>query len=252
MGLRARAVTLELDGAEVLTKLSLDCVPGEITAICGPNGAGKSTLLRVLAGLLVPPLGGAFFNGEPLQLIAARARAQHIGFLPQNGEIAWDITTGDCVALGRTPHRDERQASGREAIAKALDLCDLTHLAGRRVLTLSGGERARALMARVLAGQPDWILADEPMAALDLQHQLDLLRVLRGAAQNGCGVVLVMHDLNLAMNHADRVAVLDGGRLVADGPPEEALSEETIKAVWGTNARWLGEPGQRALSILQT
>lgn len=250
MELSARAVTQDLGGREVLTNLTLDLVPGKITAICGPNGAGKSTLLRVLAGLLVPPLGGAFLDGEPLQLIAARVRARHIGFLPQLGEVAWDITARDCVALGRTPHRDERSASGREAITRALELCDLPALADRRIRTLSGGERARVLMARVLAGQPDWLLADEPMAALDLNHQLALLRVLRKAAQNGCGIVLVMHDLNLAMNHADRVVVLDRGRLIADGPPQDALSQQTISDVWGTDIQWLGESGRRALSVL--
>lgn len=126
---------------------------------------------------------------------------------------------------------------------------DLTNLRARPVSSLSGGERARALMARVLAGEPRWILADEPLANLDLGHAAALIASLRSEARGGRGVVLVMHDLALAMNHADRVLVLDGGRLVSDGKPELALSEQAIAQTWGIAARWLGEPGARALSV---
>jgi iron complex transport system ATP-binding protein len=115
------------------------------------------------------------------------------------------------------------------------------------VAQLSGGEKARTLMARVLAGTPRWILADEPLANLDLAHQLSLLVRLREAADGGIGVLLVLHDLAQAMNHADRVLVLRDGRLAADGPPETALDETNIAAVWGVSARWLGGPGSRAL-----
>jgi iron complex transport system ATP-binding protein len=124
---------------------------------------------------------------------------------------------------------------------------DLTQFSARPVSTLSGGERARALLARVLAGEPQWILADEPLAALDLAHQLALLTRLREAARQGAGVVLVLHDLALAMNHADHVVVLDQGQVEANGPPEAALSDRTIARTWGVTARWLGEPGARAL-----
>jgi iron complex transport system ATP-binding protein len=205
---------------------------GEITAICGPNGAGKSTLLQALAGLLAPDSGSALLDGKPLASQHPRERARAIGYLPQAGEVAWDLSVRNLVALGRLPHVDAGEAQ--------VD-------AERPISTLSGGEKARALLARVLAGEPRWVLADEPLAALDLGHQLALLAHLRRAAEGGAGVVLVLHDLALAMNHASRVLVLDNGHLAADGAPEQALSAETIERVWGVPARWLGEPGERAL-----
>jgi iron complex transport system ATP-binding protein len=237
MTLAAHNLTVagRLDGVDATLR------PGTIIAICGPNGAGKSTLLQVLAGLLDPTAGAVELDGLPLP--RGRERARRIGYLPQVGEVAWDLTVANLAALGRLPHGDAAAAP----VAAALGALDLAALAERPVSTLSGGERARALLARVLAGTPSWILADEPLAALDLAHQLALLGHLRAAATAGAGVVLVLHDLALAMNHADRVLVLDQGRLAIDGPPAEALAEPVIGRVWGVPARWLGEPGARAL-----
>ena len=227
--------------ASRLDALSAVIEPGRITAICGPNGAGKSTLLQCLAGLVEPERGEVLLDRAPLP--HGRERAQRIGYLPQVGEIAWDLSVEGLAALGRLPHGDRGEAQ----VAAALAAVDLSGFAKRPVSTLSGGERARALLARVLAGEPGWILADEPLAALDLAHQLALLAHLRAAAGQGAGVVLVLHDLALAMNHADRVLVLGRGALAAEGAPEQALGEDTIARVWGVRARWLGEPGARAL-----
>ena len=230
---------------ERLRDVSVTLGPGEITAICGPNGAGKSTLLTILAGLLAPGSGEVRLGDTALTEIPPRERAKAIGYLPQSGEIAWDVTVRNLVALGRLPHRDR----GEAAVARALKACELGEFIDRRTSTLSGGEKARVLLARVLAGEPEWILADEPLAALDLAHQLTQLRVLREQAREGRGVVLVLHDLPLAMNHADRVLVLDDGLLAADGAPELALSAETIAQVWHVRAAWTGEPGERALVV---
>lgn len=228
-----------------LDGISAALEPERITAICGPNGAGKSSLLETLAGLLIAEQGEVGLEGRPLASLNPRERARRIGYLPQHGEMAWDLAVRALAELGRLPHGDRAP----EPVERALAALDLASLAERPVSTLSGGERARALLARVLAGEPGWILADEPLAALDLAHQLALLGHLRRAADGGTGVVLVLHDLALAMNHADRVLVLEVGRVVADGPPEEALSPETIGRVWGVPVRWLGEPGARALVI---
>ena len=235
------ATNLVLTGR--LNGVSASLRPGEITAICGPNGAGKSSLLQCLAGLLAPANGAVSLDHAALSSLPPRQRAQAIGYLPQSGEVAWDLSVRNLVALGRLPHGDQRTAP----IDAALAAVDLENFSSRPISTLSGGEKARALLARVLAGEPRWILADEPLAALDLGHQLALIAHLRRAAQAGAGMVLVLHDLALAMNHADRVLVLDRGHLAADGPPETALAPELIEGVWRVAARWLGEPGVRAL-----
>lgn len=233
---------LTLTGRLSGVSASLDA--GAITAICGPNGAGKSSLLQCLAGLLAPCVGNVTLDGTDLGGLHPRVRAQALGYLPQDGEVAWDVAVRSLVALGRLPHRDRGEAQ----VAAAIDALDLGALADRPVSRLSGGERARALLARVLAGEPRWILADEPLAALDLAHQLALLRHLRRAAEAGTGVVLVLHDLALAINNADRVIVLHQGAIAADGPPDAALASDTIERVWGIAVQWLGDPGKRALA----
>jgi iron complex transport system ATP-binding protein len=241
--LAAENLVLIRGGREVVSGLSAALQPGTITAIVGPNGAGKSSLLLGLAGLLPPAAGSVTLEGQSLARLHPRVRAQRIGYLPQAPDIAWDVAVEALVALGRLPWRDR----GTAAIDAALQALDLEPLRHRPVSQLSGGERARVLLARVLAGEPGWILADEPLAALDLAHQLSLTAHLRACAQAGQGVVVVLHDLGLAMNHADRVLVMKEGRLIADGPPHSALAPPVIAQGWGVRARWLGEPGSQAL-----
>ncbi|WP_394270650.1 ABC transporter ATP-binding protein [Qipengyuania sp.] len=244
MILEAQDVSLECR----LHEVSLTLRQGEIAAICGPNGAGKSTLLECLAGLIMPDSGAVALNGVGLDEIPPRERARRIGYLPQDGAIAWDIPVRRLVELGRVPHGDRAQGP----VDDALGILGLDHLADRRAQSLSGGERARVLLARVLAGEPDWVLADEPLAALDLAHQLALMRHLRKAADRGAGVAMVVHDLALARNHADRVILLSGGRIAAAGPPSEALAKQRIAAVFGVECRWIGAPGALALSPCPT
>ena len=244
MMLSARNLTL----AGRLADISCTLQPGTITAICGPNGAGKSSLLSALAGLLAVEGGEAALDGQPLAAMPPRERAKAIGYLPQDGEVAWDVAVRSLVALGRLPHRDR----GEEAIENAIAALDLARFADRPVSTLSGGEKARALLARVLAGEPRWILADEPLAALDLAHRFTLIEHLRSAAQAGAGVVLVVHDLAVAMNHADYVLVLDRGTLAAEGEPAAALAPEVIARVFGVNGDWLGPMGAKAFSCYPT
>ncbi len=244
MTLAAENLTLTRGGHEVVRGLSARLTPGEITAIVGPNGAGKSSLLLGLAGLLAPSAGAVTLEAGSLAALHPRARAQAIGYLPQTPDIAWDVSVESLVALGRLPWPGRGQA----AIDAALAALDCEGLRRRRVSQLSGGERARVLLTRVLAGEPHWILADEPLAALDLAHQLGLIAHLKACAGEGQGVVVVLHDLAIAMNHSARVLVLKEGQLIADGPPSEALAPAVIAQAWGVAARWLGEPGAMALA----
>ena len=243
MTLAAENLSLMRGGRAVVEGLSASLAPGQITAIVGPNGAGKSSLLLGLAGLFAPVAGQVTLNRTALAALAPMERAKAIGYLPQAPEIAWDVAVENLVALGRLPWRDRGTAAVEAALA-ALALEPLRH---RPASQLSGGERARVLLARVLAGEPRWILADEPLAALDLAHQLALIAHLKACAATGQGVVIVLHDLALAMNHADHVLVLRKGRLLADGPPDHALAPDRIARGWGVSATWLGELGQRAL-----
>lgn len=231
-----------------LHDVSLALKPGTVTAICGPNGAGKSTLLSCLGGLLSPDRGAVLLGGAPLANLSGQERARHLGYLPQSPDLAWDMTVATLTALGRLPWRTSRDRDAA-AVAQALQQLDMAAFSDRPVSRLSGGERARAHLARVLAGQPRWLLADEPLANLDLAHAGQLLGLLRELARGGAGVVLVLHDLASAMNCADRVLVLHEGRLVADGAPSDALAEPVLASVWGVDARWLGQPGGRALAI---
>ncbi|MEQ1542319.1 MAG: ATP-binding cassette domain-containing protein [Novosphingobium sp.] len=240
------AQDLTLNGR--LAGVSLALQPGQVTAICGPNGAGKSSLLGCLAGLLLPDRGAVTLDGGPLTALRPRTRAQAIGYLPQDGEVAWNLSVETLVGLGRLPWRGSAEEDA-VAVEAALGTLQLEPLRQRALSQLSGGEKARALLARVLAGTPRWVLADEPLANLDLAHQQALLAQLRALAGQGLGVVLVLHDLAQAVNRADRVVVLERGRVAAEGAPGEALDAAVIERVWGVKARWLGEPGGRALVV---
>ena len=247
MRLEAQNLTVKRGGRRVVETLSAALEPGTVTAICGPNGAGKSSLIMALAGLLPPAEGAVQLDEENLAAIPPRDRARAIGYLPQGSDIAWDVSVESLAALGRHPHGDAGSDTGRKAVQDALGATSLEAFAKRPVSQISGGEKARVLLARVLAGEPQWILADEPLAALDLAHQLSLIAHLNARAEAGQGVVIVLHDLAHAMNHADRVLVLREGALIADGAPHKALSSEVIARGWGVDAQWLGEAGARAL-----
>lgn len=228
-----------------LNGISCSLKSGGITAICGPNGAGKSSLLACLAGLLEQDTGEVSLDGKPLSTLRSSIRAQAIGYLPQVPQVAWDVSVETLVALGRVPWPGSGSAEVENALA-AMDLVELRH---RPLSQLSGGERARVLLARVIAGEPQWLLADEPLASLDLAHAQTILARFRAEVTRGRGVVVVLHDLAAAMNHADRVIVLESGAIAADGPPELALAEDVLARVWQIKGRWLGEPGAMALAI---
>jgi len=232
-------LALRLGAKTVLRGVKLRMESGSITAILGPNGAGKSSLLSCLAGLRKPQEGAVLLDGENVCALPPRQRGRRLGFLPQAGEIAWSVDVETLVGLGRTPHHGALGAdrSDRLAVRSALEACELVHLAEREVTQLSGGERMRVLIARVLAGEPDWLLADEPLTGLDLRHKIDAARLLRRFARASGGVVVTLHDLDFALRYADRCVVLHEGSVIADGPAGSVVDPDTIARAYGVSTR---------------
>lgn len=237
--LEARNLHLQAGGQTILEGVSAAFAPGEVTAILGANGAGKSTLLMALAGLSAPKGGEVRLGEAALRDLDPRLRAQRLGFIPQTPEIAWGLEVRTVIGLGRLPWRGGRGPSqaDAEAVDRAMAAAQVRHLAARDITTLSGGERARALIARALAGEPEWLLADEPYAGLDPRHALEAAALFRSLADAGAGVLLTLHDLTLAARLADRVLVLGGGGVLADGPPALALTPDVLAMAYGIDAR---------------
>ncbi|MFE8034981.1 ABC transporter ATP-binding protein [Thiohalocapsa marina] len=240
--LEASALQVRLGGKPLVRDLSFALDAGELLGLIGPNGAGKSTALKALVQLL-PHSGAIRLDGRDPATLPARERGRRIAYLSQNDSLQWPISVRDLVALGRHPYRGSWWRSdgglGRrddEAIDKALRATDVWHLRGRKVTELSGGERARARLARVLAVEAPVILADEPVAALDPRHQLRVMELLRAQSRQGRGLILVLHDLTLASRFCDRLLLLDRGRPVASGTPDTVLTQPHLRAVYGIRA----------------
>ena len=237
--LTAQGLGVTLGGRAVLRDVSLSLPSGHLVALVGPNGAGKTTLLRALAGL-VPSQGEVHVGGEPLSSLRLSERARRFAYLPQGHVVHWPLPVRDIVALGRTPHGAtdpaRLNAKDAEAVQRAMQATDVAAFSDRRVTELSGGERSRVALARVLAVEAPVMLADEPTASLDPRYQIDVMTNLRKAADGGMLVIVVTHDLGLAARFADTVLVLSEGRLVAQGSPAEALSEKVMADIFRISA----------------
>jgi iron complex transport system ATP-binding protein len=237
--LTAQGVGVELSGRAVLSDVSLALSSGHLVALVGPNGAGKTTLLRALAGL-APAVGAIHVGGDALASLSLRDRARRLAYLPQGHLVHWPLPARDIVALGRYPHgaTDPARLTQRdaEAVLRAMRATDMVEFSERRVTELSGGERSRVALARVFAVEAPVILADEPTSSLDPRHQLDIMKTLRAAADQGTLVIVVTHDLGLAARFSDTVLVLSDGRLVSQGAPNEALSEQIMASVFRISA----------------
>ncbi len=221
--------SLAVDGATVTFR------HGKVTAIIGPNGAGKTSLIRALVGL-VTHSGSVVLDGHALSTIPVSEKARRIGYLPQNGSPAWNVSVRELVGLGRLPHRNRFAAlntGDHAAIDDALHATDTVHLADRTIDTLSGGEQARVKIARVLAGNPEWLIADEPLTNLDPPHQRDVLALFRAAADAGQGVIIILHQLSAAARIADDVIVMKAGRIIAAGPTDQTLTPEALEDAFG-------------------
>jgi iron complex transport system ATP-binding protein len=251
MDLIIDALGVKLGKRTVLSDVSAHLRPGRVTAILGPNGAGKSTLVKAAAALVGGSAGSVRLDTQDVATMDPRARARAIGYLPQDATVHWNIVARDVVALGRLPHLGAHAAPSPEdhaAVERAMHDTETVHLADRPVGELSGGERARVLLARVLAGQPRWLLADEPLASLDPSHQIDLLSRLRAYTAGGAGVAIVLHDLVQAQRAADDALLLADGRVVAFGSVAEVMTAETLGRVFGVRVAPL-EDGDRHLLV---
>ncbi|MBN9605492.1 MAG: heme ABC transporter ATP-binding protein [Actinomycetales bacterium] len=231
--LRARDAGLELGGRTVLDGVDLEIRAGEVLAIVGPNGAGKSSLLAMLSGERAPSRGAVELDGRPLASFSPVELAQRRAMLTQDNALSFPFRVREVIEMGRSPwQRAPERERDEGAMISAAARADVTHLLHRRFTELSGGERARVSLARVLAQDTPVVILDEPTAALDLRHQEDVLRVARALAAIGGAVVVVLHDLSLAGSVADRVALLAAGRLLAVGAPREVLTAESVGAVY--------------------
>ena len=231
--------TASLGHATVLDAVSLTVRAGEMVALVGPNGAGKSSVIRALAGLLPLSAGQALLGDQPVDALSARNRAGLMAYLPQERRIAWNLPAVEVAALG-APFLSSAEAltRGREAL-KAVEA---DHLANRGVAEMSGGERARVLLARALTAQSEALLVDEPIAGLDPDAQLMVLSLLHTRAKAGQAVLVSLHDLGLAARMADRVVVMHRGQMVADAGPTEALTSAIMAQVFGLDAQWIEGP----------
>jgi iron complex transport system ATP-binding protein len=224
----------------------------ELAVLIGPNGAGKTTLMRALAGL-VPAEGRIEIDGRPLSSFDARERARRVAYLPQGHTFHWPMPVAAVVALGRYAYGDTFSSlsdADRSAVGHAMAATGTEAFATRPVTTLSGGERARVAVARALASEAPILLADEPTAALDPRHQLVVMELLARTARNGGAVLAIVHDLALAARFADRIVVMDGGRLIADGAPRAVLTPERIAQVFGVEAE-IAEDAAGPIPILR-
>jgi len=238
MTLSISNIKVHLSGKEILKNISMDFPTGKVTALLGPNGAGKSTLIRVLAGLQSVQLGDVSVNKQTLSSIPRLELAQQISYLPQTGECHWPMTVERVVMLGRHPHLEADRSPERhtQAVEQAIKDVDIQHLMGRTVNELSGGERARVMLARALATQTKVLLADEPIASLDPRHQIEVMALLQRVAKQGKTVVVVLHELHLAMRYCEHLLLLNHGEQVATGPACKVLTAENLRNVYGVDA----------------
>lgn len=246
----AQQIWMTVGRHTLLADVSLRLSPGEVVAVVGPNGAGKSTLLKALCGDLMPIRGEVLLEGQRLSTWAKRARAQVMAVLPQDSTLVFPFTALEVVLMGRTPHIRSRETVQDDEIARlAMEAVGVEHCAHRLYPTLSGGERQRVQFARILAQvweapptNARYLLLDEPTTSLDLAHQHSTLATARCFANDGVGVLAIVHDLNLAAQYAERIVVLHQGKQLASGRPHDVLTPEMIQAAFALSALVVPHP----------
>ena len=248
MTLAADDLAFGYRGHPVGRAVTLTIAAGEVLALLGPNGGGKTTLLKTMLGLLPPQDGTVSLDGRPLAALTIPERARLVAYVPQSHHGTFAFTAFDLVLMGRTAHGGlfARPGARDRAVASAmLERLGIAHLSDRPVTMISGGERQLVLVARALAQEPRFIVLDEPTASLDFGNQGKVMRQIRQLAADGLGVLFTTHDPNQALGHADRVALLRDGGVMAEGPVGEVLTPERLAALYGAPVATVVEPGGR-------
>jgi len=248
--LAAENITWRIAGRTILRDVSLHAKGGECIGLIGPNGSGKSTLLRILAGLSRPSSGSLTIAGKPLEQHTSKQLARIVGYVPQDTSIDFDFSVREIVLMGRHPHLS-RFGSEREhdriMVQKAMQQTATLHLANQTATCLSGGQRQMVFIAKAIAQDPELLLMDEPISALDIRNQLHVLELMRKLASSGLTVIAALHDLNLAARYCDKLVLLHDGEVIDTGTPEEVLTAETIHQAYEVLAKvhsdpWIGSP----------
>ena len=253
--IEARGLSYEIEAETLLDSVDLHADRGQLVGVIGPNGAGKSTLLRAISGILRHQGGTVWLDGTELHAISAKEIAARLALVPQIAPYTHGFTALELVLMGRYPHLGRFQIEGREddRIAKdAMRVTETEQFADRTLDTLSGGERQRVFVSRALAQQPRILLLDEPTSNLDIFHQIKVLELVRQLVDEGLTAVAAIHDLHMAARYCDRLILLNDGRVLADGLPEEVLSPETIESAFGVKSAVYRDPvtGSLAISLI--
>lgn len=236
MLIQAKNLTLDIGQQHILHDVTVNIARGEMIGLIGPNGAGKTSLLKILANIQTHYHGEYLYHNKPVQAYSRQALAKSFGYLAQDATAHWPLTVKTLIELGRLPFQGiipRHNASDLAAVMIAAKLTEVEHLLHRVVTELSGGERARVLLARLLAAEPNVIFLDEPIAALDPYHQLHIMEILKAHTTNGGTVVIVLHDLNLAARFCDRLILMDQGAIVAEGNIEQLLQNRLLEETYG-------------------
>ena len=245
--LTVRNLDVILDDNQILSDVSIDIPRGKLVGLIGPNGAGKSILLKSILGLIDEASGEITLDDKDLSTWTLKERGQKISYAAQGAPVHWPLTVGHLVSLGRIPHLSPWQSTSTEdqtLTLEAMKKTNVDHLSTRITTTLSGGERARAMLARAIVTGAEFLLADEPIEALDPYHQIQIMNILKDLADTGHGVLLVLHDLNFAQSYCDELILIDKGKIISSGKPQDVLSDENLQNAYNIKVTRLEQDGK--------
>lgn len=241
-GVDVRDLSVRLGGRQILDTISFRVAPGQLVGLIGANGAGKSTALKAVLDIVSPEQGKITVDGTEASAMPVRERARKLAYVPQGAPVHWPLTAERLVGLGRTPHLNpwqELRSEDQHVVRQSMQATDSWYLKDRLVTKLSGGERSRVLLARAMAVGAPYLLADEPTAALDPLHQIQVMDIMRAEARRGVGVLIVLHDLSFALRYCDHLVLLQGGGVLAQGKPADVLTDANLEAAFQVKvARW--------------